>query len=115
MGVQTHTASRIYKGQKMGKSGEEEILEWEKFPYTGQSKTYNTDFQVPDSAGTATALFTGVKTRMAVLGIDGTPNYNSCDPEILEKSKLKSLLHRAVEDGKATGLLKAFSLPNTHS
>ena len=46
MGVQTHTASRIYKGQKMGKSGEDEILEWEKFPYTGQSKTYNTDFQV---------------------------------------------------------------------
>ena len=67
-------------------------------------------FQVPDSAGTATALFTGVKTRMAVLGIDGTPNYNSCDPEILEKSKLKSLLHRAVEDGKATGLLEAFSI-----
>ena len=54
MGVQTHTAARIYKGQKNGKSGEEEILEWEKFPYTGQSKTYNTDFQVPDSAGTAT-------------------------------------------------------------
>ena len=72
-------------------------------------------FQVPDSAGTATALFTGVKTRMAVLGIDGTPNFNSCDPEILEKSKLKSLLHRAVEDGKATGLLEAFSLPSTHS
>merc|ERR1712241_403860 len=85
MGVQTHTASRIYKGQKNGKSGEEEILEWEKFPYTGQSKTYNTDFQVPDSAGTATALFTGVKTRMAVLGIDGTPSYNTCDPQQLEK------------------------------
>ena len=63
-------------------------------------------FQVPDSAGTATALFTGVKTRMAVLGIDGIPSYNSCEPEVLEKSKLKSLLHRAVEDGKATGMWK---------
>ena len=59
MGVATHTAARIYKGQKEGHSGEEEILEWEKFPYTGQSKTYNTDYQVPDSAATATALFTG--------------------------------------------------------
>ena len=59
MGVQTHTAARIYKGQKNGKSGEEEILEWEKFPYSGQSKTYTTDYQVPDSAATATALFTG--------------------------------------------------------
>ena len=47
------------KGQKNGKSGEEEVLEWEKFPYSGQSKTYNTDYQVPDSAATATALFTG--------------------------------------------------------
>ena len=48
LGVQTHTASRIYKGQKMGNKGEETILTWEKFPYTGQSKTYNTDRQVPD-------------------------------------------------------------------
>ena len=105
MGVQTHTAARIYKGQKEGRSGEESVLEWEKFPYTGQSKTYNTDFQVPDSAGTATALFTGVKTRMAVLGIDNKPSYNTCDPNLVEKSKLKSLLHQAVADGKATGIV----------
>ena len=61
MGVQTHTASRIYKGQKMGKSGEDEILEWEKFPYTGQSKTYNTDFQVsmPTIVSDKVQLFTG--------------------------------------------------------
>lgn len=44
MGVQTHTAARIYKGQKKGQTGEEEILAWEKFPYSGQSKTYNTDY-----------------------------------------------------------------------
>ena len=62
MGVNTHTAARIYKGQKNGGSGEEAILAWETFPYTGQSKTYNTDRQVPDSAGTATALFSGVST-----------------------------------------------------
>jgi alkaline phosphatase len=103
MGVQTHTAARIYKGQKQGRSGEEEILVWEKFPYTAQSKTYNTDHQVPDSAGTATALFSGVKTRMAVLGIDGTPPYNSCDSDLVEKAKVTTLLHKAVADGKATG------------
>jgi len=105
MGVQTHTASRIYKGQKAGRSGEEEILIWEKFPFTGQSKVYNTDFQVPDSAGTATALFSGVKTRMAVLGIDNTVPFNRCDSDLLEKAKVKSLLHKAVDDGKATGII----------
>ena len=41
---------------------------------------------------------------MAVLGIDGIPKYNTCDPD-LEKYKLKSLLHKAVEDGKATGIV----------
>ena len=38
--------SRIYKGQKAGGRGEETELEWEKFPATGLSKTYNLDFQV---------------------------------------------------------------------
>ena len=103
LGQPTHTGARIYKGQKAGKKGEESILIWEKFPFSGQSKTYNTDKQVPDSAGTATALFSGVKTRMGVLGIDGTPIYNQCDPDLVEKSKLKTLLHKAIADGKSTG------------
>ena len=32
MGITATTAGRIYKGQKKGNSGEEEILAWEKFP-----------------------------------------------------------------------------------
>ena len=94
----------VIEGQKNGKSGEEEILEWEKFPFSGQSKTYNVDYQVPDSAGTATALFSGVKTNMAVLGIDKTPPWNSCNPDLVEKHKLKSLLDKAIANNKATGI-----------
>lgn len=41
-------------------------------------KTYNVDSQVPDSAGTASAIFTGVKTRMGVLGIDAEPVRGDC-------------------------------------
>ena len=62
MGISTTTAARIYDGQTRGKSGEENVLSWEKFPYTALSKTYNTNAQVPDSAGTATAFASGVKT-----------------------------------------------------
>jgi alkaline phosphatase len=51
-------------------------------------QTYNTDYQVPDSAGTATAIFSGVKTRMAVLGIDTLPAYNICDPLVSMLLKL---------------------------
>lgn len=71
MGMSTITASRILKGQKQKNiSGEEEILEFEKFPSIGLSKTYSVDRQVPDSASTATAMFCGVKTRSRRLGMD---------------------------------------------
>ena len=62
MGISTTTAARIYDGQTRGETGEENVLCWEKFPYTALSKTYNTDYQVPDSAGTGTAFSSGVKT-----------------------------------------------------
>ena len=46
----------------LSSSGEENVLSWEAFVNVGLSKTYNTNQQVPDSAGTATAFLTGVKT-----------------------------------------------------
>ena len=67
MGISTTTATRIYDGQTRGETGEENILSWEKFPYTALSKTYNTDAQVPDSAGTSTAFSCGVKTDIGGL------------------------------------------------
>lgn len=33
-------------------------------------QTYNADYQVPDSAGTATAYLCGVKANMGTLGVD---------------------------------------------
>ncbi|MGB6230030.1 MAG: alkaline phosphatase, partial [Litorimonas sp.] len=69
MGVSTVTAARIFEGQKLGLAGEEHQLAWETFPHTALSKTYNTNQQVPDSAGTATAMYTGVKTSAGVLGV----------------------------------------------
>ncbi len=69
MGISTITAARIYDGQKRGETGEENSLSFEKFPNLALVKTYNTNAQVPDSAGTATAMHSGVKTRIGVLGI----------------------------------------------
>ena len=64
MGISTTTAGRIFDGQFNKKqTGEENVLSWEEFPYTAIAKTYNTDAQIPDSAGTATAFASGVKTR----------------------------------------------------
>merc|ERR1719304_110635 len=50
MGIQTHTMARIFKGQNKGQQGEESVLAWEDFPWSGIIKTYNTDKQVPDWA-----------------------------------------------------------------
>lgn len=69
MGISTITAARIYEGQKRGETGEENSLSFERFPHVALVKTYNTNAQVPDSAGTATAMHSGVKTRIGVLGI----------------------------------------------
>ena len=69
MGISTITAARIYDGQKRGETGEENQLSFEKFPNVALVKTYNTNAQVPDSAGTATAMHSGLKTRIGVLGI----------------------------------------------
>ena len=69
MGIATITAARIYEAQKRGETGEENSLSFEKFDHVALVKTYNTNAQVPDSAGTATAMHSGKKTRIGVLGI----------------------------------------------
>ena len=38
MSIPTIVASRILKGQQQGHSGEETVLEWEKFPHVGLAK-----------------------------------------------------------------------------
>ena len=68
MSITTTTAARIYYGQQVkGVSGEEQDLIWDTFPETALLKTYNVDRQTPDSAGTATAYWTGVKTNIEVV------------------------------------------------
>ncbi|XP_055371415.1 alkaline phosphatase 4, partial [Condylostylus longicornis] len=100
MGMPTITAGRIYKGQLNEQSGEEASLVFDDFPYVGLAKTYNIDKQVPDSAGTATAIFTGVKTAYGVIGMD-----NRTTPMDAETGKLDSFLKWAQNVGKRTGIV----------
>jgi alkaline phosphatase len=69
MSLSTVAAARILDGQRKGGSGESNRLAWESFPDTAFSRTYNTDSQTPDSAGTMSAMATGVKTRAGVISI----------------------------------------------
>ncbi len=103
MSLPTVAAARILDGQRKGGPGEENMLSWEAFPHTALSKTYNTDMQTPDSAGTMTAMATGVKTRVAVLGIGQDAARGDCAGAL--RSPLLTLWELAANVGLATGVI----------
>ncbi|XP_078049409.1 alkaline phosphatase 4 [Augochlora pura] len=105
MGISTITAGRIFKGQTKGMTGEEYKLVFEKFPNTGLAKTYNTDKQVPDSAGTATAIFSGVKCRYAIIGLDSSATYNQCNRTVNEAATVTTVADWAQKTGMDTGFV----------
>jgi alkaline phosphatase len=103
MSLPTVAAARILDGQRKGASGEENMLSWETFPHTALSKTYNTDSQTPDSAGTMSAMAAGVKTRAGVLGIGQDAARGDCVGAL--RSTLLSLWELAAGSGLATGVI----------
>ncbi|MCX4187105.1 alkaline phosphatase [Methylophaga sp. OBS4] len=103
MGVSTITAARILDGQNKGLSGEESSLSFESFPFTGLSKTYNVDAQTPDSAGTMTAIISGVKTNAGIIGIDEDVERGKC--ETVKGNELVTALELAEIAGKSTGFV----------
>lgn len=106
MSIGTLTSSRIFKGQRRRNFiGEEFNLAVENFPNVGLAKTYNVDMQVPDSAGTGTAIFTGVKTRFESIGLDVNCNQTDFDKETYEECKIESIMTWAQRVGKYTGIV----------
>ena len=103
MGVATVTAARIFDGQSRGEPGEENTLAFEKLPHLALVKTYNTNQQVPDSAGTATAMLAGIKTRAGVIGIGPEPRRRDC--EAYAGHEVESIVDLAERNGKATGIV----------
>ena len=77
-GVGTNYATRVFQGQQRGEYGDENVMAKEKLPYLALSKTYNTNAQTPDSAGTAVAMNAGIKTKFGVIGVDETLRRGEC-------------------------------------
>ena len=103
MGISTITAARIYAGQKLGQTGEEYVLPFERFDNVALVKTYNTNAQVPDSAGTATAMHSGSKTRIGVLGIGPEAERGQCADALA--NPLPLLGEEVKERGLALGIV----------
>jgi len=111
MGISTVTAARIYAGQKLGNTGEEHSLTFESFPDVSLVKTYNTDMQVPDSAGTMSAIVTGIKTRAGVLSIDPSAPRGDCAAALA--SPTVTLLEQMEAKGLRTGIVSTATI--THA
>lgn len=111
MGISTITAARVYDGQKRGEPGEDNALSFESFPNVALVKTYNTNAQVPDSAGTATAMHSGSKTRIGVLGIGPEATRGSCEDALAHPLPL--LGEEVKERGLALGIVSSARL--THA
>ncbi|GGI84859.1 alkaline phosphatase [Shewanella gelidii] len=103
MGVSTLTAARILEGQLQGNMGEEGYLSFETFPYTALAKTYNVDAQTPDSAGTMTAMISGIKTDVGVIGVDEDIERGKC--ETVFGNEVSTALELAELKGLSTGII----------
>ena len=103
MGISTVTAARIFAGQAAGATGEEYDLAFDQFPHLALIKTYNTDAQVPDSAGSITAITTGEKTRIGVLGVNSNVERDDCAGALT--NTLPTLTELAEQRGMSTGIV----------
>ncbi len=111
MGMSTVTAARILEGQLRGESGEENQLTFETLPYLALSKTYNTNQQTPDSAGTMTAMMTGVKSKAGVIAVNQNVFRGDCASS--KGNELTTYLEQAEMAGLSTGIVTTARL--THA
>lgn len=103
MSIPTITAARIYAGQKKGVDGVSNKLTMETFPYAALSRTYSHDSQVTDSAPSATAMTTGVKTINDVLGVNQKVVLKDCASA--KGNSLLTIFEMAEMAGLSTGIV----------
>ena len=103
MGIASVTAAHILQGQQRGQRGEENLLSFERFPSTAFAKTYTVDMQTSESAGTMSAMMTGIKTRGGSISMDQIPVRGTCTNT--QEHAVVTLLERAEDAGMATGVV----------
>lgn len=111
MSIPTITASRIYAGQKKGLDGESYHLAIDDLPYAALSRTYSNDYQVTDSAPSATAMVTGVKSNNDTIGVDQTVKVGDCAGS--KGHEVETLFELAEAAGMETGVISTARL--THA
>lgn len=110
-GVGTNYAIRLFAGQQAGGLGDDHVLPYEAFPNMALVKTYTVNGQTPDSAPTASAMLTGVKSKNTMINVDGDVAVGDCAN--LPGNELTTLTQIADQMGKSVGIISTARL--THA
>ena len=102
-GVVTNYAIRLFAGQQAGGLGDDHVLPYETFAHMALVKTYTVNGQTPDSAPTASAMMTGVKSKNTMINVDGSVNVSDCAN--LPGNELTKLTEIADGMGKSVGVI----------
>lgn len=78
-GVGTNYAIRLFSGQQAGGLGDDYVQPSETFPHSALVKTYSANGQTPDSAPTASAMNTGVKTKNDIINMPDSVAVGDCE------------------------------------
>lgn len=92
-------AARVFKGAKESKNINTGKLTVDEFPIVGSATTHDSTSFAPDSASTATAMSTGVKTHSGVIGLKDD-----------KKTTAESITEKFKEEGKKIGIVSSVSL-----
>ncbi|RWS06179.1 membrane-bound alkaline phosphatase-like protein [Dinothrombium tinctorium] len=105
MGLSTVTAARLYKTSKENSDFDENLLSFEKFPYSSLIKVNCLDNMVADSACSGTAYLSGVKANRKTIGVTGRVEFGDCQASLLTENHATSILDWAQDENKATGFV----------
>lgn len=105
MGISTVTAARILEGQLQGRDGEFNRLSFEKLDNLALSVTASANQQTSDSAPTATAMVTGIKTNDGAISVDQSIDRNEPSAAVTAAKSVKTILEQAEERGLSTGIV----------
>jgi alkaline phosphatase len=102
-GVGTNYATRLFMGQQAGGMGDDFVLPYETFPNVALVKTYSVNGQTPDSAPTASAMNTGIKTRNDVINMPADVAVDDCAAGLA--ASVTTLADIASGMGKSVGII----------
>ncbi len=105
MGVSTVTAARILDGQLRGEDGEFNRLSFEQLPYAAFAVTASANQQTSDSAPTATAMVTGIKTNDGAISVDQAIQRTEPSADVTAAHSVMTILERAERRGLSTGIV----------